>query len=359
MKRLAVFVDAGYVWVQFCNLLGATGRDSVLVDYEKFKEEFQRKIQELFPNKELLRIYWYDGLYNFQPSQFNQNLSMIDGFKLRYGTVNNVGQQKGVDGLIISDLISLSQYRAISDALLISGDADLAPGVVAAQALGIKVHRLDVGSTDATSRILKSEVDANYLWDSSDITKFIHPKDECQKREFQAEKRDGLKKTIKDMVEGLTTDQRLDIATSDSVAVEYDKQLLYLGRKFYNRYLDELEKRDIRLIFRDCCSEIFDIPENRNTQLHACGNVNNAILNNQANAESEKIKIRLQEVIDKFYQALTEEEKSYIKESAEGIPKVIDNKMLAMARSILGRYLSDAERVEIREKIIALCNTEA
>src|SRR3546814_4680835 len=66
----------------------------------------------------------------------------LDDFKLRLGTRNTYGDQKAVDGLIIADLVSLAQSRAIASAIVVSGDADLTPGVMAAQGLGMRVHKI-------------------------------------------------------------------------------------------------------------------------------------------------------------------------------------------------------------------------
>ncbi|MCS4511221.1 NYN domain-containing protein [Xylophilus ampelinus] len=88
------------------------------------------------------------------------------------GTRNIPGQQKGVDGLMIADLISLTQQRAISAALLVSGDADTAPGVVAAQGMGLRVHLLSLGTTAATSPLLAAEVDMKRSWALADVAMF-------------------------------------------------------------------------------------------------------------------------------------------------------------------------------------------
>jgi uncharacterized LabA/DUF88 family protein len=45
--------------------------------------------------------------------------------KIRLGYINGAGQQKGVDSLIVTDLIELARNQAISDAYLVSGDGDL------------------------------------------------------------------------------------------------------------------------------------------------------------------------------------------------------------------------------------------
>ena len=53
----------------------------------------------------------------------------------------------------------MAQNRAISEALLVSGDVELTPGVIAAQNLGLRVTLRSMGSSAATSPYLKAEVD--------------------------------------------------------------------------------------------------------------------------------------------------------------------------------------------------------
>jgi uncharacterized LabA/DUF88 family protein len=50
--------------------------------------------------------------------------------KVRLGFVNRAGEQKGVDSLIVTDMISPARNRAMADAVLRSGDEDLRVGVI-------------------------------------------------------------------------------------------------------------------------------------------------------------------------------------------------------------------------------------
>ena len=65
--------------------------------------------------------------------------------KLRLGQLNSEGQQKGVDSLIVTDLIELARNKAISDAVVLTGDEDIRVGVQIAQSLGVRVHLLGIG----------------------------------------------------------------------------------------------------------------------------------------------------------------------------------------------------------------------
>lgn len=174
MRRVAIFVDAGYFWVQVINVIlgGKAQRNQLAIDYECLRKELLKQTQEEFVGVDILRAYWYDGPGPNGKTPDHRAIEELNDFKLRLGTRNGVGAQKAVDGLIIADMIGLAQSKAISDALLISGDADLTPGVIAAQNLGIRVHLLSMGSAAATSPYLRSEVDFKHHW-SDDIVKLF------------------------------------------------------------------------------------------------------------------------------------------------------------------------------------------
>lgn len=153
MSRVAVFVDAGYFFAQVLKLLGddRSSRDQLEVDYGKMRESFLAEARQQFPRSELLRIYWYDGPGVNGKTHAHKMIDELDDFKLRLGSRNAMGQQKEVDGLIIADMITLVNNKAIGDAILVSGDADIIPGVTVVQALGARVHVLSVGAAELVS----------------------------------------------------------------------------------------------------------------------------------------------------------------------------------------------------------------
>ncbi|MBF0424459.1 MAG: NYN domain-containing protein [Magnetococcales bacterium] len=175
MYRVAVFVDAGYFWSQLSLLLtGAKGgRDAIRVDFLELRGVLMEEFQAQFPGAELLRVYWYDGpSADGSKGPDHEEVDGLDDFKLRLGMRNGLGQQKAVDGLVIADMVTLAQSRAISSALLVSGDADIAPGVMAAQTLGLRVHLLSIGPITATSPHLAAEVDRKTAWPLDTIARF-------------------------------------------------------------------------------------------------------------------------------------------------------------------------------------------
>jgi uncharacterized LabA/DUF88 family protein len=92
----------------------------------------------------LLRVYWYDGALSRRLTLEHASLAHMDYIKLRLGFVTGRGQQKGVDSLIVTDLIDLARNHAITDALVLSGDEDIRIGVQIAQSFGVRVHLVGI-----------------------------------------------------------------------------------------------------------------------------------------------------------------------------------------------------------------------
>ena len=123
----------------------------------------------------LLRVYWYDALLGPRPSLEQTTIAHLAGVKLRLGSLNNAGEQKGVDSLIVTDLIDLARNRAISDAILVSGEEDLRVAVQVAQTYGVRVHILAVGDPKkSVSTALQMEADSvntlNEQWLQAHVT---------------------------------------------------------------------------------------------------------------------------------------------------------------------------------------------
>ena len=162
MNRIAVFVDAGYFYASASELLfGAPLRRGELRLANAEFAQYLAQVAETIGGCPLLRIYWYDGT-NSGPTAAHLAMAYLDNVKLRLGFVNQSGEQKGVDGLIFSDLTNLARNRAISDALLLAGDEDLCVSVQQAQEHGIRVHLLGVEPKDPSgnqSAALQREAD--------------------------------------------------------------------------------------------------------------------------------------------------------------------------------------------------------
>ena len=132
-----------------------------------------KKFAETHSNLNLLRIYWYDGTSR-GPTLQHIALAELPGVKVRLGFVNTVGEQKGVDSLIVTDMITLARNGAIAECVLLSGDEDLRVGVQLAQEHGVRVHLLGIKpARGSQSMFLRQEADATYEWTRSDIDSFL------------------------------------------------------------------------------------------------------------------------------------------------------------------------------------------
>lgn len=171
MDRYAVLVDAGYFFAAGAQTItkNPTSRRHIsLVSPANFIRALIEKTgqQALMADatmslSRLLRVYWYDALLGPRPSLEQTTIAHLAGVKLRLGSMNNAGEQKGVDSLIVTDLIDLARNRAVSDAVLVSGDEDLRVAVQVAQTYGVRVHVLAVGDPKkSVSTALQMEADS-------------------------------------------------------------------------------------------------------------------------------------------------------------------------------------------------------
>lgn len=175
MDRVAIFVDAGYLFAQGSALLAGQKQPRKLVrlDEKAVINELLAVANTAAATVPLLRVYWYDGGFRW-PSAEQQILADMDHVKLRLGFLNSAGQQKGVDSLIVTDLIELARNHAISDALLLSGDEDIRVGVQVAQTLGVRVHLIGIEpGRGSQSKNLRQESDTIHEMNKACVSKFL------------------------------------------------------------------------------------------------------------------------------------------------------------------------------------------
>lgn len=149
--RYCVFVDAGYLYKAGGQaILNVDDRASQLLDVESFVPALSD-----FCNREVLggggswlRTYWYDGAPWGNPQPIHEEIGLLPRIKTRIGRLvrDDAGQfqQKGVDSLIVRDLVILAERTAISTAFLLGGDEDLREGVREAQDRGVEVVLLGI-----------------------------------------------------------------------------------------------------------------------------------------------------------------------------------------------------------------------
>jgi uncharacterized LabA/DUF88 family protein len=100
-------------------------------------------------------------------------------------------QQKGVDSLIVHDLITLAHERAVATIYLLAGDEDLREGVAAAQRLGVQVILLGIPTKSPNQSLpLIREADEHVLLEPMILRQF-------SKRRVISPKRRHLPRTLR------------------------------------------------------------------------------------------------------------------------------------------------------------------
>ena len=267
MDRVAVFVDAGYLFAQgSIELCGAklTRRDIVL-DHNAATDKL-KTFAEAVSKLPLLRIYWYDGTSQ-GPTPQHIALAWQASVKVRLGFVNSQGQQKGVDSLVVTDMITLARNRAMAECVLLSGDEDLRVGVQQAQEYGVRVHLLGIKPARGSQSIsLLQEADATYQWEASDLRSFLRCSPHVQPDasplavagatpdpQEGADASDPLGKVARQVADEVAESE---IATLvDSIRAtkqrpkEIDAKLLTISRRSLGNDLDSSQKSKVRAAF--------------------------------------------------------------------------------------------------------------
>jgi hypothetical protein len=136
-----------------------------------------RTLRDFAKNKtgcDLLRIYWYDGVTAKGLTADHQKIASCNDIKIRLGFINSAGQQKGVDSLIVTDLVELARNRATCDAVLVAGDEDTRIGVQIAQSYGVRIHLLGIHPARSNqSKQLIQEADTISEWTRDVVMSFL------------------------------------------------------------------------------------------------------------------------------------------------------------------------------------------
>ena len=271
MNRVAVFVDAGYVFAQGSALLAGRKlpRAEIVLKHERAITAFA-DFACAVSGAPLLRVYWYDGT-STGPTAQHTTLAHLPNTKLRLGFVNSVGQQKGVDSLIVTDIITLARHRAVSDAVLVSGDEDLRVGVQHAQEFGVRVHLLGIQpSRGSQSLFLLQEADTTHEWGRETINRFLQCKPqelsieaplvnvpEAQAPSATAETRNLLDTVAEGVSSAVKASELLSLVETfkkrHRLPRDIDRQLLAGGRLSLGRDLSPPERQRVRAHFIEAC----------------------------------------------------------------------------------------------------------
>jgi uncharacterized LabA/DUF88 family protein len=271
MDRVAVFVDAGYVFAQGAVLLSGKKRPrgELSLDHQAAVRAFASFAEDL-TETDLLRVYWYDGT-STGPTAQHLTLAHLDDVKVRLGFVNSVGEQKGVDSLIVTDMIALARNGAVSDAVLVSGDEDLRVGVQQAQEFGVRVHLVGIKPSGGNqSQFLLREADTTHEWGEAEVSAFLGckpaptptPVPVAAPTILLAPDGAVVSSDALDLI-ALKIAQALEAAALSAVVEAYDStrqlprdidgKLLARGRASVGRSLDSSDKRRVRTAFIESC----------------------------------------------------------------------------------------------------------
>ncbi|NEA65891.1 NYN domain-containing protein [Streptomyces sp. SID12488] len=183
MDRCIVLVDAGYLLGAAASLLaGEPSRSRITVDHPALIQGLRERA-ESDTERPLLRIYWFDGAPDRVPQPEHRRLRVMPRVTVRLGALTRSDgrwAQKGVDAAMHAELTELARNRACSDIVLVTGDGDLLPGMMAAKEHGVAVHLWAVQAADGDynqSEDLVAEADERRVLDRVWITKAVRAKD--------------------------------------------------------------------------------------------------------------------------------------------------------------------------------------
>lgn len=216
----------------------------------------------------LLRIYWYHGTAS-GPSTEHTEIAKIHDVKVRLGLVIRQGRQKGVDALIVTDMLTLARNRAMTECILLSGDEDVRIGVQQAQELGVRVHLLGIeyANKTAQSELLQQEADSTHKWTQDDLKEILKycPEDDQKQVELSPEAAEVLCKAAQDLVDELSDDDLSEVLRETER--EYwpreihGRMLRYAGQKLGRKLVDK-EKDVLRNKYRKCLEKRLEKSEN-------------------------------------------------------------------------------------------------
>jgi uncharacterized LabA/DUF88 family protein len=160
VDRCALFVDASYLLADGAMAVhGTRRRESVSWDYAGLLQLLGNLARER-TGLPLLRCYWYEATVEGRRSPEHDALADLPGIKLRLSRIRP-GRREGVDTEIHRDLMTLARNRGLADAVVVSGDEDIAQVIADAQDHGVRVSVLHVAVDGnwTISRVLRHECD--------------------------------------------------------------------------------------------------------------------------------------------------------------------------------------------------------
>ncbi|MEZ2190349.1 NYN domain-containing protein [Corynebacterium sp. CCM 9204] len=166
LERTQVFVDTSYLLASFYNSWETGARAQLEIDLPEVVAVLGTMIQNQL-GQPIQRQMWYDGIPDSGPHRYQRALRTCDGVQLRAGQLIEWGErrtQKAVDTRLVADMVLTGIRGQCSDIVLVSGDADMLPGVQEATAAGLRVHLYGFG-WDSMSSALRYACDSTTILD--------------------------------------------------------------------------------------------------------------------------------------------------------------------------------------------------
>lgn len=166
LERTHIFVDTSYLLASFYNSWEIGARAQLEIDLPEVVHVLERMVESQF-SQPVHRQFWYDGIPETGPHRYQRALRTCNGVQLRAGQLIEWGErrtQKAVDTRLVADMVLTGVRRDCTDIVLVSGDADMIPGVQEAVNAGIRVHLYGFG-WDSMSSALRHACDSTIILD--------------------------------------------------------------------------------------------------------------------------------------------------------------------------------------------------
>ncbi|APT89705.1 hypothetical protein CFRA_11265 [Corynebacterium frankenforstense DSM 45800] len=166
LERTLVFVDTSYLLASFYNSWETGARAQLEIDLPDVVHVLGEMIENQL-HQPIHRQLWYDGIPDSGPHRYQRALRTCDGVQLRAGQLIEWGErrtQKAVDTRLVADMVLAAVDQQCSDIVLVSGDADMIPGVSEASRRGVRVHLYGFG-WDSMSSALRHHCDTTTILD--------------------------------------------------------------------------------------------------------------------------------------------------------------------------------------------------
>ncbi len=166
LERTHIFVDTSYLLASFYNSWEIGARAQLEIDLPEVVHVLEKMVESQF-GQPVHRQFWYDGIPETGPHRYQRALRTCNGVQLRAGQLIEWGErrtQKAVDTRLVADMVLAGVRRDCTDIVLVSGDADMIPGVQEAVNAGIRVHLYGFG-WDSMSSALRHACDSTIILD--------------------------------------------------------------------------------------------------------------------------------------------------------------------------------------------------